>query len=222
MRFESNLCHISDNKVIVRVQGWIEKISAGSALAEASTVEEAEDKAISRLKQRVINKKSDQNSFNKNKEIKITNHIKVQDENDNKKNESNLVELDQNDWSNELTEIDNEVKRLKWTREDEISFLKENLGYNDRNRITDFNEIIKYLKILKGLNINNNIKNDNTIDLLITESDIILKNLSWDNNKGREFLIKEFNVSTRKELSQKQMISFVNKLKLISNQQSTK
>ena len=221
MRFESNLCHISDKKAIVRVEGWKDKISAGTALAEASTVEEAEDKAILRLNQRLTNKKLSQNDINKNKSIDIPNITNTQDKNDTSKDNSNIIELDQNDWSNELAEIDNELKRLNWTRDDEISFLKENLGYNDRNRITNINEMIKYLKILKGLENKDNVNPDITLDTLIRESDMILKNLSWDNKKGREFLINEFNVSTRKELNQKQMILFVNKLKLISNKQNT-
>ena len=53
---------------------------------------------------------------------------------------------------------------------------------------------------------------------LIEESDIILRDLSWDHIQGREYLQKEFNVSTRKELNEKQLISFVEKLKSIRNQ----
>ena len=55
------------------------------------------------------------------------------------------------------------------------------------------------------------------INTLIEESDNILRDLSWDNIKGREYLQKEFNVSTRKELSHDQLILFVNKLKSIKN-----
>jgi hypothetical protein len=42
--------------------------------------------------------------------------------------------------------------------------------------------------------------------------------LSWDNKQGREYLQKEFSVSTRKELTEKQLIIFVEKLKSIRNQ----
>ena len=53
MRIESNLCHISENKAVVQVNGWINDIKIGSALAEGPTVEVAEDKAISRLNKRI-------------------------------------------------------------------------------------------------------------------------------------------------------------------------
>ena len=49
------------------------------------------------------------------------------------------------------------------------------------------------------------------------ESDNILNDLSWDYSKGREFLQQEFNVSTRKDLTHDQLISFVDKLKSIKN-----
>ena len=53
MRIESNLCHISENKAVVQVNGWINDIKVGSSLAEGPTVEFAEDKAISRLNKRL-------------------------------------------------------------------------------------------------------------------------------------------------------------------------
>ena len=53
MRFESKLCHVSENKAIVQVTGWVNDKNLGSALAEGSSVEVAEDKAISRLNKRI-------------------------------------------------------------------------------------------------------------------------------------------------------------------------
>ena len=50
------------------------------------------------------------------------------------------------------------------------------------------------------------------------ESDTILRDLSWDIKRGREYLQKEFNVSTRMELDEKQLTIFVAKLKSIRNQ----
>ena len=53
MRIESRLCHISENKAVIKVTGWINNKNIGSALAEANSVELAEDKAISRLNNRI-------------------------------------------------------------------------------------------------------------------------------------------------------------------------
>ena len=53
MRIESKLCHITENKAVVQVNGWLNDQNLGSALAEGPTVEIAEDKAISRLNTRL-------------------------------------------------------------------------------------------------------------------------------------------------------------------------
>ena len=61
-----------------------------------------------------------------------------------------------------------------------------------------------------------NIKTQN-IQSLIDESEILLKELSWDHIRGREYLQNEFNVSTRKELNEEQLMSFLVKLKSIQS-----
>ena len=218
MRIESKLCHISENIAIVQVTGWINDKNIGSALAQGATVEVAEDKAILRLNKRInevpnIERRSKSAQVD-NMKNPIKNDLPMSEliENININNEPS-------DWSNELTAIDAEIQRLKWSRDDEISFLKKNLGYNNRNNITSYKDIVNYLSILKST------ENQNTSKLinrkfrsLIEESDIILSDLSWDHLQGRDYLQKEFNVSTRKELSEKQLISFIEKLKLIRNE----
>ena len=217
MRTESKLCHISEDKVIVIVKGWIDGENAGSALAEGKTVEIAEDKAISRLTKR-INQKYDQGQPNQNKASNIS---KQEDAEVPKIEQEQIPKVFQepNDWSNELTAIDHEIKRLNWTRDNENSFLENNFGYNNRNKITKYAEIVSYLDMLKKLdNVATSIDKKDKTKNLILETDILLKELSWDNNKGREYLKKEFNVLTRKELDEQQLISFVSMLKSIRNE----
>ena len=226
MRIESNLCHISENKAVVQVNGWINDIKIGSALAEGSTVEVAEDKAISRLNKRINPiTKDDTNikSINEDKnktplKIELPKSDKIELPKREKIENANILQ-EPSDWSSELTSIDSEIQRLKWSRDDEINFLEKNLGYNNRNKITNYDDIVKYLELLKKTPIQNlsSVVNEN-INTLIEKSDSILKDLSWNHIQGREFLQKEFNVSTRKELSQEQLVSFIEKLKSIRNQ----
>ncbi len=218
MRIESKLCHLTDNKAVVQVNGWLNEKSLGSSLAEGSTVEIAEDKAISRLNKRINGGSTNETTLLPGPDNIIKNQLKVElpkneiFDNSNSNNEPS-------DWSNELTAIDLEIKRLKWSREDEINFLEKSLGYNNRNKITNYNDILKYLSLLKNTdNKNQSTKYNVNINYLITESDNILRDLSWNHVQGREFLLKEFNVSTRKELNEKQLLSFVEKLKSIRNQ----
>ena len=214
MRFESKLCHLSDEKAIVQVYGWYNEKNLGSALAEGPTVEVAEDRAISRLSKRmnmVIN--NDNNKKNVSNE-KMDYPLKVTLSKSDHINNNN----EPSDWSNELTEIDSEIERLKWSREDEINFLEKKFGYNNRNKITNYNDILKYLSLLKKTPVTIKTKeNQGKINSLIAESDIILRELLWDNIQGREYLEKEFNVSTRKELNKEQLMTFVSKLKNIRN-----
>ena len=230
MRIESKLCHLSDDKAVVQVNGWLDDKNVGSALAEGSTVELAEDKAISRLYKRLntidikdnsITLKND-NKASLNKSKNIVNNEKL-DLTKNGKNVTDNRKQEPSDWSNELTAIDLEIKRLNWSREDEVRYLEKNLGYNNRNKITKYSELINYLDILKKIE-NTNLSKSNTINIkaMIEESDLILKELSWNNKQGREYLKKEFDVLTRKELDEKQLISFVSKLKSIRNQSLSK
>ena len=226
MRIESNLCHISENKAVVKVNGWLNDIKIGSALAEGPTVEVAEDKAISRLNKRISGVIKDEASIKSIIDDKSKTPLKFQLPNREKielpesENTDNVnINQEPIDWSSELTAIDSEIERLKWSRDDEINFLENTLGYNNRNKITNYGDIVKYLNLLKKTPIQNPYKIVNgNINTLMEESDSLLRDLSWGHIQGREFLQKEFNISTRKELSQKQLVSFVEKLKSIRNQ----
>ena len=212
MRIQSRLCHVSENKVVVQVNGWLKDKNLGSALAEGATVEAAEDKAISRLLKRLNQVTKKEETINDIKEDKIKTFLKDELPKSDK-NENININIEPSDWSNELAAIDCEIQRLKWSREDEINFLGKTLGYNNRNKITSYKEIVNYLKLLKNIDIKNSsyAAKDN-INKLIKESDALLKDLSWTNTQGREYLQKEFNVSTRIELNEKQLEKFIEKL----------
>ena len=218
MRIESKLCHVSENKAIVQVIGWSSDKNLGTALGEGPTVEHAEDRAISRLKERLNIKSNIETSISSNNENKIKTPLKIELPKNNKLENTNISK-DPSDWSNELAAIDVEIERLKWSRDDEKDYLEKTFGFNSRNKITNYRDIVEYLSLLRKINSldsNNNIKAK--IKTLIDDSDTILSDLSWDNKQGREYLQKEFNVSTRMELDEKQLISFVEKLKKIRNQ----
>ncbi len=217
MRFESDLCHASENKFVVKVIAWHDDKNLGSALAEGTSVEQAEDKAISRLNRRLYITSNEETTIKSNTENIIKKGVNIELPNS-ETLDNNPVKKEPSDWSNELIEIDSEIERLNWSRDDEISFLEKNLGYNNRNKITNYNELLNYLNLLKKIEILTISKDDNEhIKTLIEESNTILKDLNWDYKQGREYLQKEFNVSTRKELDEIQLLSFVSKLRSIRN-----
>ena len=219
MRIESRLCHVSENKTILQGSGWSNDKNLGSALAEAPTVELAEDKAISRLNERLNVGTYNETDIRSNNKNKLKTPVKIELPKNNKLENTNIIK-EPSDWSNELAGIDLEIERLKWSRDDEKDYLEKKFGYNSRNKITNYSDILEYLTLLKKIDRLDRIEDNlNTrIKTLIDNSDTILRDLSWDNKQGREFLQKEFNVSTRKELDENQLISFIAKLKEIRNQ----
>ena len=218
MRIESKLCHVSENKAIVKVSGWLNDQNLGSALAEGLSVEDAEDKAISRLHKRLNTKSTNEQELKSINEDLFSTPSRVELPKSNKIEKTNISK-EPSDWSDELTAIDAEIVRLKWSRDDEINFLEKTFGYNNRSKITNYNDIVKYLNLLKKLDKPTHTKFVATnINTLIRESDKILSDLSWDHMQGREYLLREFNVSTRKELNEEQLLSFVENLKMIRNQ----
>ena len=218
MRIESKLCHVSENKAIVKVSGWVNDQNLGSALAEGLSVEDAEDKAISRLHERLNTKTTIEQGLKSINEDLISTPLRVELPNS-KKIEKTNISQEPCDWSDELTAIDAEIVRLKWSRDDEINFLEKTFGYNNRSKITNYNDIVKYLNLLKKIDKPTHSQFvAGNINTLIKESDNILRDLSWDHMQGREYLLREFNVSTRKELNEEQLLLFVEKLKSIRNQ----
>ena len=91
-------------------------------------------------------------------------------------------EFNKVDWSDEITELDNQLTRIGWTREEEKLILEE-LGYSNRNRITDFKDLILFIYILKQIKTNEKvdiIKSLLSKENLIHCSDNKIKKLKWD------------------------------------------
>ena len=218
MRIECRLCHLSEKKAVVKVNGWINDKNLGSSLAEASTVELAEDKAISRLYKRLNINNNEEGCINSNNQNEINTPSKIELPKSEMIEKIN-VNQQPSDWSDVLTSIDSEIARLNWSRDEEISYLQKKLGYNHRNKITKYEEIVNYLNLLKKIDKKD--LNNKNINTLIEESDHILRDLSWNHKQGREYLEREFNVSTRKDLDENQLIDFVEKLKFLRNHYTT-
>ena len=111
-------------------------------------------------------------------------------------------------------EIGDPINKKKY-----LQIFENNMQKINSPKITNYNDIVKYLNLLNKLDkpTHSQFVSEN-INTLIKESDNILRDLSWDHIQGREYLLREFNVSTRKELNEEQLLSFVEKLKSIRNQ----
>jgi hypothetical protein len=118
---------------------------------------------------------------------------------------------DPEDWSSELAQLELELKRLGWQREQESSYLERAFGHPSRSRLTTYADLLAYLQALAGLEPGSDPTNA-AIPLrrkdLLLQCDQLMSQLNWDAGKGREYLEQQFNLNSRQQLSDSQLLHF--------------
>ena len=118
---------------------------------------------------------------------------------------------DPEDWSEELTAIDLQLKRINWTREHESIYLERAYEHGSRHKLTRYSDLISYLNKLKSF--------ENGADAssvptplrrsdLITQGDEMLKTLKWDQESAKQFLKTKLEATSRQQLSDEQLFEF--------------
>ena len=205
--------------MVIRVTAWKDEVNLGSTLAEGATTSIAEENAIKQILKRIslgdglithyldqsqvkIEKPAIQSNLNKNTQAQKIKKI-TSSSNPNKVSSSNEQNTYPEDWSKELASIDLQIKKLSWSRDEENKFLKNEFGLSDRNRITSYEILHSYLKRLEELNVVNaspDSINNSELNELLTESNIILRELQWDTTTARDFLSETMHVTSRQKL----------------------
>jgi len=118
---------------------------------------------------------------------------------------------DPDDWSSELARIDLQLRRLGWQREQESSYLERAFGHPSRSRLTSYADLLAYLQALEALEPGCDPSNApvplRRRDLLV-QCDGLLAQLGWDAQQGRRFLERQFQASSRQQLSDEQLLQF--------------
>jgi hypothetical protein len=118
---------------------------------------------------------------------------------------------DPEDWSSELAQLELELKRLGWQREQESSYLERAFGHPSRSRLTTYADLLAYLQALAGLEPGSDPANA-AIPLrrkdLLLQCDQLMSQLNWDAGKGKEYLEQQFNLNSRQQLSDSQLLHF--------------
>ncbi len=118
---------------------------------------------------------------------------------------------DPEDWSSELTQLELELRRLGWQREQESAYLERAFGHPSRSRLTTYADLLAYLQALGGLEPGSDPANA-AIPLrrrdLLLQCDQLLGQLNWNASKGRECLEHHFSLSSRQQLSDAQLLHF--------------
>ncbi len=235
MRIQSKFRHIDSEKIIIKVSIWDKDTHLGSAHGQASSVEEAEDRAIERVLRQLSNLANcdiSQNPDNTKVKGILTNGLgsnieaktsKILDNSQNLHVQDKIENYEHNDpddWSSELALIDNELSRIGWQKNDESLLLDRLLGIDRRSKITEYKDIKLVLTNLKSFNYGDNPANVNLIvtkEFLIEQGNKIMQNNNISNSYGKKLLIDKFNYSNRMELNHQQLQEFNSLLSNLSN-----
>ncbi len=118
---------------------------------------------------------------------------------------------DPEDWSEELTAIDLQLKRIRWTREHESRYLERAYGHGSRHKLTRYSDLVSYLNRLKSFDEKAEAGSAPTPlrrSDLITQGDEMLTTLQWDQDAAKQFLQKKLGATSRQQLSDEQLFEF--------------
>ena len=237
MQIRAELCHVDTLRCIVRVEAWQDGALQGSALGEAATAEEAEERALQRLNTRLEPierpqpqqasarpeakandqvakpvpverpKKIDQTEPSSVPQAPPTQQLPVAAVDD----APSETPTDPDDWSDELTAIDMEIRRIGWSREQEQEYLNRAFGLGSRHKLTRYADLVAYLRQLKLIQANDDASTAPAPirrgDLL-QQGDSMLKQLGWSSDQARAFLQQHLGSTSRQQLSDEQLLQF--------------
>ncbi|MCB4406720.1 hypothetical protein [Synechococcus sp. MU1642] len=239
MQIRAELCHVDTLRCIVRVEAWHDGSLQGSALGESATAEEAEERALQRLNTRLeATGRARPTQTSARLEAKANDgdakavHVERPRKLDQAEPESvsaspppapqelavtasdnppSETPTDPDDWSDELTAIDMEIRRIGWSRGQEQEYLTRAFGLGSRHKLTRYADLVAYLRQLKLIQANDDASTAPAPirrgDLL-QQGDSMLKQLGWNSDQARAFLQQQLGSTTRQQLSDEQLLQF--------------
>ena len=237
MQIRAELCHVDTLRCIVRVEAWLDGSLQGSALGEAATAEEAEERALQRLNSRLGASEGPQQLLNSArpeaqvdepnpKQVPVERPRKIEQTQPSSApptpathqvpatpadNTPSETPTDPDDWSDELTAIDMEIRRIGWSREQEQEYLTRAFGLGSRHKLTRYADLVAYLRQLKLIQANDDASTAPAPirrgDLL-QQGDAMLKQLGWSSDQARTFLQQQLGATSRQQLSDEQLLQF--------------
>jgi hypothetical protein len=222
MQLSSSLLHAENGKRVVQVSAHEGERLLGSALGEASDAEAAEDRALARLQARLgvptdaavepaprqrprPSPPSRAETSPPKGAAPPPQSLPVEEAT------SQEPPPDPEDWSSDLAQLDLQLRRLGWAREQEAIFLQRSFGHPSRSRLTTYADLTAYLKTLEGLPVDCDPGNA-PVPLrrreLLEQSDQLLQQLGWDAEQGRGFLERHLAAASRQHLSDMELLQF--------------
>jgi hypothetical protein len=231
MLLRARLAHADSGQRVVEVSAWENGRCLGSALGEAPTAEAAEDRALQRLLQRLLLKEPAGLSQ------PIGAHQPGAQPHERPAPPAGPASApaapapaleapaapgrpaaaeaeplaDPDDWSEELAELERLLRQLGWEREQESIYLERAFGHPSRSRLIRYADLLAYLGALRrlepGVDPAQAALPLRRADLL-RSSDGLLARLGWGAAEGRALLERDFNLASRQQLSDDDLLRF--------------
>jgi hypothetical protein len=230
MLLQAQLVHAESGRRVVLVSAHEGQRLLGSALGEAADAEQAEDRALQRLLQRlgqaqkapapVVRSPAPEQSaleLSAPEPTPSTPSAAPASAPPPSAPEASAPEpsepppLDPEDWSSELSQLELQLQRIGWGREEEGVYLQRAFGHASRSRITTYNDLAGYLRSVEGFAPGTDPASA-PVPLrrrdLLSQCDQLLAQLGWEAARGRSFLAEHLGASSRSQLSDAQLLAF--------------
>jgi hypothetical protein len=163
MRTQARLCHIDERRCVVEVMVIGAEGVIASALGQGADAESAEDRALSRLQQRLdaipappvaTPPAATPSTATPSATvpppapapIAAPAPVPVPVPAAPEPEPPSEAPTDPEDWSDELAAIDLELQRLGWDRQQERHYLERAFGHGSRHRLTRYSDLVAFLK----------------------------------------------------------------------------
>ncbi|MEB3335035.1 MAG: hypothetical protein VKP70_08625 [Cyanobacteriota bacterium] len=118
---------------------------------------------------------------------------------------------DPDDWSADLSHLDQLLGSLGWGREEERIFLQRLFGQPSRGRLTRYADLMVLRRALEALPPGSQ-PHSAPLPLarsaLLSQCDDLLARLGWSTERARQGLERQFAVTSRQRLSDEQLLAF--------------
>ena len=228
MQLQSHLVHAEPGRRVVLVSAWQQGGCLGSALGEGGNAEEAEDRAIERLRGRLLSATAPPVAALPAPVRAATATAAVAvpaaaaEPSPARPSPAELAPAspepasaeppaDPEDWSDELAEVDLQLRRLQWGREQEALYLERVFGHPSRSRLVRYGDLLSYRQALLRLEPGCDpalARPPLRRPELLGQCDHLLAQLGWGAAEGREFLERHFSLASRQQLSDEQLLHF--------------
>lgn len=219
MDYRARLVHAEGQTRIVLVQAFQAERCLGSALGEAPSAEEAEDRALHRLQSRFLAAQPPKADLMPSlpstamppSSVPMAVPAAKVAPGEGEAPPMAPDAADPEDWSADLGQLDRLLRQLGWGRQQESTYLQRLLGLPSRSRITRYADLLWLRQALEALPAGSQPESAalplRRADLL-EQCDGLLQQLGWTTERARQSLETQFAVTSRQLLSEEQLLAF--------------